>query len=109
MVLQTYKPRPHQSRAGSQVWSNKKAGTHLVDDVQEPGDVLLELAARVVVLGPRTLAVAVAPGPVLVAGAARVRAGAGRQRRAREVGSDPGQRALPPGRGTTDRSSESNR
>lgn len=67
----------------------------LVDDVEKPGDVLLELAAGVVLLGPHTPAITVAPRALLVAQAARVRACRGRQPIARKVGPDSGQGAWP--------------
>lgn len=67
----------------------------LVDDVEKSGDVLLELAAGVVFLGPHAPAITIAPRTLLVRQAARVRACGGRQPIARKVGPDPCQGARP--------------
>lgn len=73
---------------------------HLVDDVEEPGDVFLVLAAGVVLLRPQPPAVTAPPRPLLLARAARVDARARRQPAAGQVGGDPCEGARPSGRNT---------
>lgn len=71
--------------------------TYLVDDVQEPGHIFLELAAGIVVLRPHAFAVAVTPCPLLLTRTAQVQAAAGRKPVAGEVGPDPSKCPRPPG------------
>lgn len=70
---------------------------NLVDNIEESSDVFLKLAAGVVVLCPKPLAIAVAPRSLLFARDARVGASTEGQPVAGEVGPDPRQGARPPG------------
>lgn len=63
--------------------------TNLVDDIEESCDILLKLAAGIILFCPLALAITVTPSPLLFTGAARVRASARWQSVAGQVGSDP--------------------